>query len=331
MGGILLGSVTQQDDGRYVVQVDDFEPVPCQHAKGMTWVLNDEDLMRFEETLSRWRKQEGRRTYAVGFYRSHTRDGLGLTEDDLRIYEGYFPEESSIAMLVKPFATRTSIGALFIREGGEIHSESSYQEFPFRRTELGGDRPGPIEMPRDRRPTNGPAKAPNVGPAVTSRLRSAADQESKPRIIADEKRFALPPAEGEKKPYRIKADWRWVPLSFIFLLLGVAIGAHSWMSVSSQLPNPLNQDAYSLGLTLTPSGDGLHLRWNRTSPAVAASSRGVLYITDGGVEKVVSLDQAQLQAGSAIYRRGSKDVRVRLEVKARDRVSVSETVEFQPE
>jgi proteasome lid subunit RPN8/RPN11 len=333
MGGILLGTV-HGSDGRLTVHVEDFEPVLCQHTKGMTWVLSESEETRFEETLSRWNRKEGRRTCAVGFYRSHTREGLRLSQEDLSLLESYFPEPSAIALLIKPFATRTSVGAIFFREDGHVRSELSYREFPFRRAELSGEVPPEAarSAPELNRPQiNGTPHRPPVSPPVRrAELPEAPPAPvAAPPLVPDALRFGLPGGRRDGQTGKLhKTGWVWVPLSFIFLLLGTVLGLQVSMSVKTQSPAAFRQDAYTLGLTVTPSGETLHLRWDRHSPAVQASSRGTLSIIDGGVEKVVSLDITQLQTGGVIYRRATGRVRFRLEVNARERVSVAETVDF---
>ncbi len=313
MGGILLGSV-REEGSRSIVRVEDFEPIACNHSKGMAWQLTGEEHGRFEEVLGRWLREDGKRTYAVGFYRSHTREGMGLSPEDVAMYDRYFTDSRDVVLLVKPFATRVSVGALFIREGDEVRSESSYKEFPFRRRELGGERA--MEEEQFESP---PRRDSSTGAAPMS----------EPPLVSDQLTFGIPTAKtGEGPGKKLKSGWVWIPLSFIFLLLGVVLGVQISLSVSTRIPASLRQDPYSLGMTAAAAGDGVHLRWDRGSPAIQASSRGQLTINDGGNQKVVNLDAAQLQNGSVIYRRTSNDVKFRLEVFARDRVSVVETADF---
>jgi hypothetical protein len=323
MGGILLGSV-RREDARLVVQVEDFEPISCNHSKGMTWQLAGEEVSRFEEVLGRWREDDGKRTYAVGFYRSHTREGMALTAEDVEMFDRYFPEASDIALLVKPFATRVSVGAVFIRENGTVRTEQSYKEFPFRLRELGGERVIANDPKPEPRHQTHAQSSPKGGPSPM-----ASAPMSAPPLVSDQLPFGIPTATtGEGSGKKLKSGWVWIPLSFIFLLLGVVLGVQISMSVSTRIPAAFRQDPYTLGLTAAPAGDGVHVRWDRSSPAIQASSRGQLTIIDGGNQKVVNLDTAQLQNGSVIYRRSTGDVRFRLEVFARDRVTVAETAEF---
>ncbi|MBK5292211.1 MAG: hypothetical protein JJE04_11100 [Acidobacteriia bacterium] len=312
VGGILLGSI---DPGstQAVVRIEDFEPVACSHSRGASYLLSEEEQRQFEEGLARWQAADGRRTYAVGYYRSHTRQGLGLSEEDLDIYKRCFSDAASVALLVKPFATRASVGAFFFREEGLVRTESSYQEFPFRRRELGGEaqESSEVDDAGETEATPFPGRSYPVGNGAAA-----------PGTAVEEATARRP--SGKK----MKSGWIWIPLSFIFLLLGVILGFQIALSVNVKLPAGLRQDPYTLSLSVTPAGDSVHVRWDRSSPAIRSSTGGSLLISDGGNEKTVALDAGQLRNGSVIYRRMSGDLRFRLEVFARDRVSVSESLNY---
>jgi hypothetical protein len=257
----------------------------------------------------------------VGFYRSHTREGLGLSGEDLEMYRRYLPDPWAVALLVKPFATRVSVGALFLREGDDVRHEASYQEFPFRRRELGGD---PVKEAEE-----------SVEEAAEDRTWAESEGEAAAEAPAnDQVPFGLPAARAEGSgPGRsqVRRGWMWIPLSFIFLLFGVLIGSYIAMNLRFNVTSMSREDPYSMQLSAQRSGTSLHLKWNRNAPAIQASSRGLLHINDGGNEKVVELDLLQLQNGSVIYRRATDRVRFRLEVFANNRVSVAESVEYRGE
>jgi hypothetical protein len=138
-----------------------------------------------------------------------------------------------------------------------------------------------------------------------------------------------PKVRNEEGPKSSKAGWVWIPLSFIFLLLGVVLGVQVALSISNKLPASLRPpDPYSMHLTASPSGDSVHVRWDRAAPAIQDAPRGVLHIQDGASEQRVDLDALQLQNGSVIYRRATAEVNFRLEVMTRERVTVSESTVF---
>ncbi len=292
-GGVLLGSVEVRE--RTLVRIADLEPVACQHARGPAYSLSEAESARFAETIQQWRPMPGRQLYAVGYFRSHMREGLGLSEEDLALFNRWFPGLSDVALLVKPFATRSSVGAFFFRENGSLRSESSYQEFPFRRRELGGEAPETVSAP---------ATTESAPPVTPPAPRAAAERGSLMRRAG---------------------NWILVPLSFIFLLLGVVLGFQVALGVRSNVPGT-KTDPYSLGLSATPSADSLHVNWDRNAPAIEQAQRGILWIQDGPHQKSVNLDVVQLQNGSVIYRRATGEVSFRLEIFARERITLSESI-----
>ncbi|MEZ5401258.1 MAG: hypothetical protein R2729_16425 [Bryobacteraceae bacterium] len=358
MGGILLGSVQSGPAGK-VVLVEDFEPVACQHAKGPAWLLSEDEQIQFEDTLARWAPAEGKRTYAVGFYRSHTREGLGMTPEDEEMYRQYFRDPSAITLLVKPFATRTSVGAIFFREGETCKTDVSYEEFPFHPRELAPEYAGVFssdpepraETPPPARPAAGASPKPSpairmaAGPPVSrtdsnpsrpagtkilsggsSSMGSATSslfQESK---TSDQLQFGLPVASQDGKGRHKKTGWVWIPLSFIFVIVGVLLGMLVSETVGARLqPATPTRNPYTLGVSVAPSGEGLLFRWDRGSPAIENATGGELVIKDGAAEKTVPLDALQLRTGSVIYRNASPDVTFRLSVNTSGSVTLSES------
>ena len=353
MGGLLLGTIDRSGD-KPVVIVDDFEPVPCQHSRGTTYQFSDEELVRFQDTASKWAYAEGKQTFAVGYYRSHTREGLGLTDEDLNIYNQILPDPLAICLLIKPFATRVSQAGIFFRENGNVRAQSSYSEFPFRRRELGGGETEPVARSRPSgrggtSPVAPPPAAATAGEQSASAPRETdaqTDQSFRSRashmataatadphsILPEEIPLGLPtskidPTTGAK----VRSGWVWIPLSFIFLLLGTALGFEVAMNLQNRLPASIRPDPYSLHMSITPTGDSLHVRWDREAGPIHSTARGVLVISDAGAQKVVQLDPDQLRNGSVVYKRASNEVRFRLEVQTGDRVVVAETMEFKVE
>lgn len=328
-GGILLGSAGQGE--KLSVRIEDFEPVMSEHEGGPSYVLSGKDRERFEEALKRWRPRPGRQMRAIGFYRGHAREGLCLGQQDLEMFSAYFPEETGIALVVKPFATRPPMAGLFFREGAVIRSESSYQEFPFRRREMGegnGEEQNPVqrlssaagdaisETAMVNTMTDGLLGIASPGPSDGGQIDANGGPDKK-----------LPPVPA--RSLRLRGGWVWIPLSFIFLLLGTVLGFQVALSVRSQITNTPRQDPYVLSLTASPSAGSVHLRWDRQSPAIRKAQRGVLVISESGSENNIDLDIGHLRNGSVIYRRASDEVRFRLEVFTAEKASVSETVLFQ--
>ncbi len=310
VGGVLIG--TTRPGVPAIVRIDDFEAVPCEYRRGPSYLLTGEDGQDFEDCWNRLQPSSSPSAYAVGYFRSHTRDGFSLEAEDMELLDQFFPGPAMVALLIKPYATRVSVGAFFVREHG-VFPEKSPLEFPLRRRELLGE-----EAPA-RRPLTEGRRAERRPPM----------EEANPQT---EFGFSEPvremPAEEAEVPARgWRSGWVWLPLTFLFLLLGVALGYQLAQTMGARAAAAAAQDL-SLSLSVKRNDDNLSVTWNRFAPSVRAAQQGLLEIDDGGYTKPVSLDAAQLQNGSLIYHNATNAVRFRLTVYPQARLSVVETFEW---
>ena len=132
VGGLLLGNVLNGNPAR--VSIEAYELVPCDYVRGPLYQFSEADTERFERAAEQRNAAGGLKV--VGYFRSHTRKGLGLDAEDIAFFSGHFREPHQVALLIRPYASKPSTAGLFIRENGVVRGEASYQEFPFRRSEL---------------------------------------------------------------------------------------------------------------------------------------------------------------------------------------------------
>ena len=158
VGGLLLGSVHNGNPAR--ISIEAYELVPCDYARGPLYQLSEADVERFERAAEQRNAAGGLRV--VGFFRSHTRKGLGLDAEDIAFFTGHFRESHQVALLIRPYASKPSTAGIFIWENGAVRGEASYREFPFRRSEL--ERlPQPESKPVAEKPApDPPAAAPEA-------------------------------------------------------------------------------------------------------------------------------------------------------------------------
>ncbi len=365
IGGILLGSRSRNASGQLEVTIDGWSPVPCSHRFGPSFVLSEADLAALEAIAG----DAGPR--AVGYFRSHTREGLSLSAEDLQYCEKYFPGPDDVVLLVHPAAIQVSKAGFFAYENGALQDKTPL-EFNFRRSELetGGAPPRrPLGEKREPAASAPPSFEPPVtasapreprkhgmeGIAGIAEAVAARDPHAAGTAAQASSAGTLEPLPHQRQPYyqqphgggllepsphpllpyaspsaitpgRIRKNWVWFPLSFVFLLLGVLLGFQAALVFTAGKTS--TQDPYALSMGVERRGDDLVIRWDRSNPAVRTASKGVLEITDGRYTKRVDLDSSQLQTGSVIYRFSSSDLRFRLEVQPKDRTVIIETVNW---
>jgi len=128
VGGILFGRM-ERSEGRKLVFVEDFEPVPREHRNGPSYSLTARDVAVFEAALAR---SGGRQTlHAVGYFRSHNRDGLFLSADDLRLIHRHFSGPDNLFLIIKTLANRACTAGFFFWKHGHIQAEFTDSEAPF--------------------------------------------------------------------------------------------------------------------------------------------------------------------------------------------------------
>lgn len=371
VGGVLLGRVDKTE--KLTIEVHDFVIVPCDYRRGPSYQLTSADTQLFSDAVAKATQGTAPDLRPVGYFRSHTRDGMGLTEDDLQLFSNFFPDPTSVILLVRPFATKVSQAGFFFEENGQIRSDATYLTFPFRRRELGGGSIG--ENPRQGAETLMASELGSISPAATDSALSggavgnglrnealvpagnsvenrrlfgnveesasgfdsgafsrdpvggavggATGNAAQSASFAGGPNFLGPNAGGMEASQKIKKSWVWLPLSSIFLMLGVLVGF--LIAITIKQPNsavPLS--AYGLSLAVQQDNDSVHVTWDRGAVPVAIATRGILHIQDGDFYKAVDLKAADLQTGSVIIRNVGSNVTLRLEVFLLDRNSLSE-------
>jgi len=302
VGGVLYG--TRQDR---IVKVTAMREIACEHARGPTFHLSDNDRAALTAQLARDKEDmrlEG--LQVVGWFLSHTRSDVTLQQSDLDTYNAFFPAPWQVTMVVHPGRTGTMRAGFFVREpDGSVKGERSYQEFNFPDRMAGLlDRP-----PRERRPAMDAAGERIATPRYTVRPETVETVETPLERAAYEAPMFGQPAQAvpQYAPYpntRRKIPWAIIAVVAAALVLAV---------VGLRFLGPqLHVEPLSLGVI---ERDGqLQINWNHASQSIAGATAGTLDIVDGGEKRSIPLTRSELAQGSFTYMRRSGDVEVRLAV-----------------
>ncbi len=319
VGGILLGKAADGD--RLSIEIDEYEMIPIEYKRGPSYLLSDADLKAFEETFGRLRHGFKDGFHPVGMFRSHTRESVGLSQEDLNLMEKFFPETDKVVLLIRPYATKVSTAGFYFRKDGKFAEGPPAGEFPFRRKDLAGaDDAQPPASSRGQGSVDRPIQRQDNLASIVPMIRGAlpAPRDPEPEPIHDAPQTEL---QGGK------SSWVWLPLSFIFLLLGVLLGFQAAVTLRPQQTGIVG-DPFKLGLSVAKDGDNLSVRWDRQAAAIRSARSGVLVIDDGPYSKTVELDANQLRTGSVVYRHSVGGVKFRLELAIGDHATMAEKVEW---
>jgi len=298
IGGLLLGKV-RTGSGGIVVEIEQFEPLECEHAVGPSYLLSSADRQALEKRIAQ-HKGGASRLSIVGFYRSHTRKDFALTVEDVSLMSAYFTRPSDIFLLIKPDQGWSPAASFFVWDGGTMRSDASYPRFPFDPAALASGGHQVREAPAPAAPAQHGAGG-------------LAEREP-PRAILPEP-GAAPPAPSREPGIAFRFPR--LPASVVWLLPGIAIVVLLAILVPGVRQGgrtPSAAPSAPLALRLDLEGGSLRLHWNGNAPAVKNAARAVLRIDDGGAQEKLQLDPAQLSGGSIAYWPRSRDVNFRLEV-----------------
>lgn len=124
IGGILLG---QWHGNR--ISINGREALDCEHATGPSFTLSPRDQARLADMTAKARRNPSNRQ-PVGWYHSHTRSEILLSETDQDIHNRYFPEPWQVALVLKPNTFEPTRAGFFFREpDGSIRGATSYKDF----------------------------------------------------------------------------------------------------------------------------------------------------------------------------------------------------------
>jgi len=302
VGGVLYG--TRQDR---VVKVMAMREIACEHARGPTFHLSDNDRAALTAQLVRDKEDmrlEG--LVVVGWFLSHTRSDVTLQQSDLDTYNAFFPQPWQVTMVVHPGRTGTMRAGFFVREpDGSVKGERSYQEFNFPDRMAGVlDRP-----PRERRPVTEAAGERIATARYAARPETVETVEAPPERVEYEAPLFGQPARAVAPPAPYPNTRRKIPWAIIAVVAAALVLAVAGLRF---LGPQLHVDPLSLGVI---ERDGqLQITWNHASQSIAGATAGTLDIVDGGEKRSIPLNRTELAQGSFTYMRRSGDVEVRLAV-----------------
>jgi hypothetical protein len=289
-GAEIGGFLTVSPGGANEVCADGIELVPSEYRYGPSYRLSPSDLELLRRKAEIARVSD--RKKVVGYFRSCTRAGFGVEEDDLTAIREAIPGTPFI-FLAKSFQSGDAIVRVFPSDRDAQHGHVAEFEVHI---DL-ASRAGAARDPAESKPTRG-----ETGEA--GRIDS--------RFPFHQTFMATP------TPVRVnRIVWARNSGLAAFVIAGL-----TWAYLDSHAVAP----ATDLGMRVETQADSLRLTWNRNSPVVRSANAGSLRIDDGHEPHELKLNQSQMATGSFVYVPNSNDVTFRLQVEGRKGPELTESV-----
>ena len=319
-GGIEVGGLLYGVREGHLVRILAIRPAACEHSSGPSFRLSERDRAALLEQMRQDRQDprlEG--LICVGWYVSHTRTEITLTESDQEIFSIYFPETWQVTLVVRPSRGGNMRAGFFVREtDGSVKPSHSPLEFSF------PDRLAAVFDPRG--PLNA-RKAPERRPAPRAMDLPAAAAQDVPRstqisstatsLFEEEPEPRPEPGATSTNPPRKRSVMKWFGLAAALIVVAAlgAGGARYWSTTSANA---------TIGLSLLERDGQLDIEWKPVSKAL----HGQLEITDGPQTRTISLAPPELALGKFSYKRETGDVQVRMSVEGPEGSKLQEGSRF---
>jgi len=321
-GGMEIGGVIFGRRSGESVRIEAIRPMECEHAMGPTFVLSENDKEQLKCQLEQARRDpllEG--LEIVGWYHSHTRSEIFLSDLDMELYDGFFPEMWQVALVVRPSGLKPVRAGFFFRGGdGSVRRSSSYHEFILGAVDPSAAAMGafvPQGLPSTPPLVEKPAQPAPTNPEMPFSAANAAQEKESLQAEFVPPAFMMP---LESKPSRVRF---WVVLSLLVLAAGGAayLTSGSWMQAF--LPKTSR-----VRLHLFDHDGQLSILWDRAALASVDLEEGTLEILDGTNATTVMLNPDRLHSGQFDYARSNYIVQVHLTVKTARGATIEEYSSF---
>lgn len=316
IGGVLLGYILSVlGETRIVITGVEFVPAVDPHYN-----TSPADTHKLVEAFRSYNDGDSR---AIGFFRSHFRDGLCLTEHDAAVMNEHFPDPNALCLLVRPFQMGVCMAGFFLRQNGQL--ETQFTDFEV-----------PMFVPEDLSSTNPRDEGPEQ--ALVVREKAERKRRTAPAVAEPATTETPEAAAAVTEP---KRNSKWLKLVALAVFgIGMAAGAY-WLGMprfrsvwpSSQpvaaapaaVPTAVPVQA-GLGLQVDRHADSLELQWNSAVFASTNPQNGELTISDGSLKRTLEIDAAQLRSGKIQYFPTNTDVTFELRANLDANRVVSESV-----
>lgn len=317
VGGVLFGAISECE-----IRILDSRALEIEYLNGPSFILSENDetsLLQLLETAAS--DPDLRGMQPVGWYHSHTRSEIVLSEEDIAVHQRFFQNPENIALVIKPYKFDPPRIGVFLRTAdGSLSGDAPRSTFslePAGKNNSGAEAPAMASVDRT---------APSADPVSEwGQTRIPARSESPDYRSPESGLREFPIGEPLSTSHPLPAN------RSIWIILTVAITAiciAGLLLVDNNRPQPVRESA-PMWLRLSDAGDHLDIVWDRSSPVFANARSAEIVIAEAGRQPAtVPLDRDSLRRGTVSYVRRSGDVEVLMRVRLQDDRVREEIVRF---
>lgn len=301
-GGIEVGGILFGRRERNGISILACRPVPCTYARGPSYILSKPDKLLFVRTMESHRGSDPalKDMIPVGWFVSHIRNELSLSESDREIFASYFPHQWDVTMVLRRGRMGGMRAGFFVREAdGRLRPDSSPAEFDVE----------PLRQSLENR-----AATPRSAPALLDKVTGLSPGES----VATQSAVSEPAAVSSQTPATRRWRWLWPP-ALALAVISAFFGARIFLNSASTEP---------LSLQAREQQGEMRIEWNPASKTIQRAQRAVLELNDGATQRLVQLSADQLRSGGFPFLRNGTDLRARLVVYSPSGASVEEVARY---
>ncbi len=271
------------------------------------------DLRHLREAAHGWAPQAS--LSLAGYFRSHLREGLSLSEQDRAFIEQEMREPELIFLVLKPFQAGICTAGFFFWHDGRLETADSELEVPFIATDRPAQPSGPVPQPNRTSENEGAETL--VSALRQSAMRHTPALKAGPNPVTNAasgpNASIVTATPGARRPFRSG-----IVAAFGLLIILIAAAGLYFMGPKLHpppQPAPLKEPETGIHLQVEHGPEGeLALTWNRDSPEIRKAATATLVVLDGAVTRTLSLDSEQLHSGKLLYFAKHPDVQFRLEL-----------------
>jgi hypothetical protein len=273
----------------------------------------------------------------VGYFRSHIREGLSLSDEDQRFIRAHMTDRSSVFLIAQPFEMGICMAGLFFWDGDDLQTDTSDLEIPMVQLSNAAASMTPNVVPDELERSKSAGESCGSRPPVPDsnfRARNTSSAGTLPgnAIVSQSGRpnasvSVAAPVQITPRPKHTFAFVRWL-LGALGLACLTGVGVYCSLLGTRLQETTTRRDAGAkIGLQVVRTSDGqLNLAWSQSVLQIPTAHEAKLTIIDDSRVRELFIDDTQLRSGKLGYFPSGTDIQFKLEIPLDAARAISESI-----